>query len=202
MTGQELKMCPLLSRAYNIMSYLIVLFSFVLRAFIEYIFLRGGLFVFGHVRCKDFVHLVLLGFLAFSCVFSARWSLSFSYLKKLEMLAYKVVFVTYPRVKLSCENSESSADVIQMFVPLFSGSISAQLFNQFDSVWKPIKSTCSSFASVDVIRKICFYWYIWYRCKHSYASVILLTLGNCTGLIWFSELTVLNSDLVFGVFFF
>lgn len=82
-------------------------------------------------------------------------------------------------------------------VSVFSGSISIQLFNQFDSVWKPIKSTCSSFTSLDVFRKISFYWYIWYRYKYFSASVTELTLENCTGLIWFSELTVLNSVIYF-----
>lgn len=67
-------------------------------------------------------------------------------------------------------------------VSVFSGSISPQFFNQFDSVWKPIKLTCSSFTSVDVVRITWFSWYIWCRYKQFYASVTESTLGNCTAL--------------------
>lgn len=76
---------------------------------------RFVLTAFGHVRYRDFVQLVSLSFLP-SAVYSPQGDLSPCLPYKSEMLACKAVFVTYPRVKPSCEKSESSADVIPMLL--------------------------------------------------------------------------------------
>lgn len=81
-------------------------------------------------------------------------------------------------------------------VSVFSGSISPQLFKQFDSVWKPIKLTCSKFTSVDVVRITCFCWYIWFKFKPFFAGLTEPTVGNCS-VRSIDFQTVLKSDFFF-----
>lgn len=110
--GHDTKICLLLNHACD-MSYLTVFICN--KGFYWMDFMKKFVLTFSsHMRYKGFVQLIPLSFL--SCVFSPSWSLFFSPLKKSDMLACRACFVIYPRVKPSCEKSESLADVIPMLL--------------------------------------------------------------------------------------